>query len=113
MYACSGMMDNAASWRGSYTPLVNLSPDMAGLKDCESLFTDPETKRMVAEKYSFRHFLPVHQALGRGGLDNVHWPRGPENPADAPTKVKSDLAPLSRLLQTGSFPQEAYGRSVV
>ena len=76
---------------------------MVGLEDCESLFTRIKTKKMIPEKYLERHFLSIQQALGAGDLENAYWLPGTENPADGLTKVRSDVVPLLRLLESGSF----------
>ena len=45
------MVDHMALIREFYTPSVGLSPGMAGLEDCESLFNHLRTKKMITEKY--------------------------------------------------------------
>ena len=45
------MVDHMALSREFYTPSVGLSPGMAGLEDCESLFNHLRTKKMITEKY--------------------------------------------------------------
>ena len=56
-----------------------------------------------AEKYLARQYVGIQQPLEEGELDNGHWPPGSENPADGLTEVRSDMAPLRRLLQSGHF----------
>ena len=50
-----------------------------------------------------RHSLGNQSLLGNRELENAHWLTGPENPADGPTKVKSDTVPLLLSLQSGSL----------
>ena len=40
VYALSEMVDPTSSWRDSYGPFEGLSPGIAGLEDCGSLFTN-------------------------------------------------------------------------
>ena len=76
---------------------------MVGLEDCESLFTQLEPKKMADEKYLVRSFSRIKQALGQGELDGIYWLLGTEHPADGPTKVRSDMGPLLRILESGRF----------
>ena len=71
--------------------------------DGEILSTHLKTNKMIAEKYSARHFLRTQQAFGQGYLGNEYSAPGPENPADCLTKVRSDAAPLLRPLESGHF----------
>ena len=75
---------------------------LAGLKDCETLFTHLQNKKLIAGKFPVRHFLATQQAIGLEELGNVYWLPGLGNPADGLTKIKSDLAPRLRLLGSGS-----------
>ena len=43
-----------------------MNPGVAGLGDCESLFTHLKAKRVVAEEYLVRHFLSIQQASEDG-----------------------------------------------
>ena len=70
---------------------------------CESPATRLKEKKMIAEKYLERHFLSIQQALGEGDLENAYWLPGTENPADSLTKVRGDVVPLLRLLESGAF----------
>ena len=36
-------------------------------------------------------------------MDTAHWAPGAENPADGLTKVRSEMAPSLRLLESGHF----------
>ena len=64
---------------------------------------------MAAEKYLVRHFLSTWQALRGGELDNACWAPGAKNPADGLTKVRSDMASLLRLLESGPFDPGSLG----
>ena len=89
--------------REFYTPFAKVSPSMVGLVDCESLFTHLKNRKMFTEKYLVRHFLSIRQFLEDEELDNVFWLPGLENPADSLTKIKSEMGPISALLESGSF----------
>ena len=71
--------------RGFYQLFVDMSTGMAGLGDCESLFTHLRSAKTVAEKYLICHSLGTQQALGNRGLGNAYWLPGIGNPADGPT----------------------------
>ncbi len=58
---------------------------------------------MITEKYLVRHFLSIQQSLEDGELENVYWIPGTENPADGLTKLRSEMGPISALLETGRF----------
>ena len=103
MYAFSEMVDHMSLIREFYAPFVDISPGMVGLEDCESLFNHLRNKKMITEKYLVRHFLSIQQALEDGELENVYWLPGTENPADGMTKVRSEMAPMLQLLETGEF----------
>ena len=97
------MVDHMALSREFYTPSVGLSPGMAGLEDCESLFNHLRTKKMITEKYLVRHFLGIQQSLGNNELGNIYWLPGAENPTDGMTKMKSEMPPMLNLLEFGEF----------
>ena len=90
-------------WWISPGPSAGANPGLAGLEDCESLFTHLKTRRMIAEKYLVRHFSSTQQFLGEGDLDDEYWLPATGNPADGLTKVRGDVAPPSRLLESGCF----------
>ena len=56
---------------------------------------------MVAEKYLVRLLLSTQQASEEGDLENAYLLPGTDNPADGLTKVRSDMAPLLRLPESG------------
>ena len=58
---------------------------------------------MVTGKFPVRRFLGTQHVLEQGGLRNVCWPLGLGNPADGLTKVKSDVATLLRLPESGTL----------
>ena len=76
---------------------------MAGFEDSESLFTQLRNAKLVAGKFPVRRFLALQQAIELNELDNAYWIPGLGNPADGFTKLKSDLAPLFRLLESGTY----------
>ena len=71
--------------------------------DCESLFTHLKKGKMIAEKFLAKHFLPIQQTLEEKGLDTAYWIPGKENPADGLTKLRSEIPPLLRLLESGAY----------
>ena len=74
-----------------------------GLIDCESLLSHLRTGRLGTEKFFTRHYRSILDALESGGLGNVAWISGAENPAGDLTKAKSEPGPLFHLLDTGAF----------
>ena len=86
-----------------FGPFDDSDPGTVELGDCESLTTHLKTEKMIAEEYAERHFLSTQQAFGEGEMDNVFRVPGTENPADGLTKVRSDMEPLLRLLESGHF----------
>ena len=102
-YAFSETIGHMALLREFYVLFSGVSPGMAGMEDCESLFTRLKTKKLLTEKYLVRHFLSTQQFIEDGKLDNVYWLPGTENPADGLTKLKSEMGPIPSLLETGRF----------
>ena len=103
VYALSDMVAQMLSLEDLYGPFECVKPGVAGLEDCGSLFTSLETKNMIAETYLVRHRAIIQQALGEGDLENVYWLPGTGNPAGGLTKVRSDMFPFLRLLESGGF----------
>ena len=101
VYALSEIVGHMSLLREFYGPFGGLGPGMMGLEDCESPFNRPKAKKMIAETYLVRHFLRTQHVLVGSELDNVYWAPGTENPADGLTKVRSDMEPLLRLLESG------------
>ena len=89
-HAFSETMEHVALSRGFSAPF-------ADLRDCESLFTHLENRKMVTVKYLVRRFLRNQQFIEEGGLDNVYWLPGTENPADGLAKIKSEMGPILAL----------------
>ena len=103
VYALSEMVGHMLPLKGAYGPFEGMGPGVGGLEDSESLLTHLKKKKITTKKYLARHFLNIQQAFGGGDLENAHWLPGTENPADRLTRVRRDMAPLLRLLGTGSF----------
>ena len=76
---------------------------MSGLEFCERPFAHFETERAIAEENLARNFLGSKQALGQGASGRIYWLPGMGNPAAGLTKGRRDMAPLSRLLESGKF----------
>ena len=87
VYALSAMVDHLLTARCA--PLEVMDSEVAGLEDCESLFTELKTEKVVAEKYLARYFLSAQQASRQGELNSAHWLPGVEYPADGSAKVAS------------------------
>ena len=101
VYAISEMADQTSLLKDCFEAFGGLGPGMAWLEDCEGAFSNLETRKTIVRKYLVRCFLSTHQALGECELDNGFWSRGTKNPADGLTQVRSDMAPLFRLLESG------------
>ena len=89
--------------REFYGHFVDVYPGMVGLEDCESLFAHLRRKKMTTEKSLGRQLLAIQQAIEMKELGNVYWIPGLENPAGGLTRLKSDLVPLLRLIESGSY----------
>ena len=96
-YAISEMIDNMALLREFFAPFSRTSPGLVGMEDCQSLFAHLENRKMVTVKYLVRRFLRNQQFIEEGGLDNVYWLPGTENPADGLAKIKSEMGPILAL----------------
>ena len=57
----------------------------------------------ITEKFLARRFLSIQQALEEKELDNAYWIPGKENRADGLTKLRSEISPLLRLLESGAY----------
>ena len=97
------MLGNVSMLREFYGYFWDLGPGMVGFEDCESLFTHLKKKKVVSEKFLVRDFLAIQQAIEVKELDNVVWLPGLGNAADGLAKIKSDLVPLLRPLESGSY----------
>ena len=76
------MVDHHAPSRDSRGTFERLNPGMAGLANCESLFTYPKTEKMAAGECLVRHFFSIQHALEEGDSENAYWPPGAEYHAD-------------------------------
>ena len=65
------MLDHVTLIREFFVPFVDLALGMAGLEDCESLFTHLKNRKTIAEKFLVRHFSAIQQTLEMKELDNV------------------------------------------
>ena len=97
------MVDHMSLMRDFCEPFDSLGPGMASLDACESLFTNPKTERMIAGEYLVRRSMSTQQPLERRELNDAYWRPGAELPADGLTKVRGDMAPLLRILESGGF----------
>ena len=87
------------------TEFYSLSPEVAGMADCESSPTHLKNKNKVAEKYLGRRFLSTQQIIEQAELENAYWPPVLENTADGTRTVASDMVPILRLLESGALHQ--------
>ena len=99
------MVDHAALIRDFFGPVAGLSPGMVGLEDWEGLFNHLKPRETITGRCSARHFLSIRQASAQGGLGNIFWSPGMGDPVDGLAEVRSDMAPLLRLLESGKFSQ--------
>ena len=77
VHALSGTVGHMMLFKKkSYGPFAALGPGVAGLGGCGNLFTQLNTRRMVAEKYSARRFLSIQHALVESESDHVYWANG-------------------------------------
>ena len=102
VYAFSEMLDLMSMLRGFYGHFAGSNPGLIGLEDCESPFAHLKSKT-ITEKFLVRHFLPIQQALEAKELNNVSWIPGKGNPADGLAKLRSEILPLLRLLESGAY----------
>ena len=103
VYAFSEMLDHMSMLREYYGHFAGSKPGMFGLEDCESLFTHLKKSKSITGKFLVRHFMSIQQALEEQELNNVFWIPGKENPADGLTKMRSEILPLLRLLESGTY----------
>ena len=103
VFALSETVDHMLLLKGSFGPFEDMNTRLVGWGDRESRFTHLKTKKMIAEKYLARHFRSTQQALEEDDLENADCLPGTEHPADGRAKARSDMAPLSRLLESGRF----------
>ena len=72
-----------------------------GVPDCASLPTHLEATKAITERCLVRHPLGIQQALAGGVLEHTYWLPGVENPVECPTRVRVDMLPRLRLLESG------------
>ena len=84
-------------------PLAGLTPGAIGFEDRESLLAHLQSRKMIAEMYSGRHFLSIQQAPEQGDLANSHLLPATENPADGLPTEQSEMVPLLRISESGRF----------
>ena len=98
--------------RYSYEPLEGLRQEMIGSVDCGSLLAHLTTKKTLKENMPAGALLRTQQAMQQGELGEIFRPPGIENPADRLTKVRSDMAPPLRPLESGQ-PQRNTVRGIM
>ena len=102
VYAFREMLGHMPTLREFFGRFSRLRPGMAGFEDREGLSTHLRNKKVATEKFLVRRCLATKQAFKLKELGNVYWTPGFGNPAAGLTKIKGDLAPLLRLLVSGS-----------
>ena len=103
VYAFSEMLDHMSMLSEFYGHFAASFSGMVGLEDCESLFTHLKKKKVIAERFMARHFLATQQAIEIQELDNAYWIPGKENPADGLAELHSEILPLLRLMESGTY----------
>ena len=103
MFAFSEISGHMSVLREYYGQFTDVYPGMAGLEDRESLPAHNKRGKLLAENFLARHFLAIQQAIEIQELDNVYWIPGRENPAAGLTKLRSEMLPLLRLMESGSY----------
>ena len=89
--------------REFYGHFAGSNPGLIRLEDCESVLTHLKKGETVTGRFLARHFTSIQQALEEKELNNVFWIPGKENPADGLTKMRSEILPLLRLLESGTY----------
>ena len=101
VYAHSETAGHMSPLKDLFGPFDGLNLGAAGLEDCGGPLTCLKTKKMIAGKCLARRSLSTQQSLGEGELDNIYLVPGTGHPADGPSRVRSDMAALLRLLESG------------
>ena len=102
VHALSEMADHMPALNPGVNPEVNpgVDPGVVGLEGCESSFSFLKTWKTV--------YLSGAQLTSEDGdLGDAYRLPETENPADGLAKVRSDMVPLLRLLESGLFPRGA------
>ena len=97
------MVDHAALIRDFPEPSEGLELARAGWEHCDSLVTHTRAEEMITGKYLARRFLSTQRVPHLGESGSISSMPGAENPAGGLTKVRSDVAPLLRILESGRF----------
>ena len=92
-------------------PVADISPGMAGIGECERLFSRLENKKMVTEEYLVRHFLGIQQVLGQRGLDNAYWLHGVGKPSEWNGESRERFDPSSSSPGVRSMPPGYFATS--
>ena len=100
--AFSEMLDHMSMLREFFGHFKNLYSGMAGLEDCESLFTHLK-KKLIAAKFLERHVSVTQQAIEIQELGDVYWAPEREIRADGLTELHSGIPPLLRFTKSGSY----------
>ena len=103
VYAFSETLDPMSMLRGFYGLFTDLFSGMVDLDDCEILFTHLKKNKPFSEKFLVRHFSAIPKAVEIQELDNVYWAPVEEHPADGPTTLHSEILPLLRLVEAGTY----------
>ena len=98
-------MDRMSLLREFIALFVGLFPGVVGLGDYKSLFVHLKTKWTLTEASLARRFVGIEQPSSSGVLDSVYGLLGQGDPADKLIEVASDMTPMLRLFQSGSFDQ--------
>ena len=104
VYAFSEMSGHMSMLRDFYGQFLACYPGMVGFEICESLFTHIKNAKVIPGRFPPRHFLAEQQATGLKGYDNAYWLPVLGNPAGSLAEKRSDLVPLLRLLESGTYP---------
>ena len=100
VFAFSEMLGDMSMFRDFFGYVVGLFPGTAGLEDCESLFTYLKKKKVLAGKFSVRHFAALQQAILVQELGNVYWRRKKATPSSSLLPL---LLPRLRPMESGTY----------
>ena len=89
--------------REMFSPFVDLSPGVAGPEACEGPSANLLDKKTITQKHLARNSLGIQQSSESKELGNVYLLPHLGRPADGLAEVKSDMAPLLRLPESGAF----------
>ena len=100
LYTLTEMWYRVAIIREFSAAITRPKPGAFASLHCGSLFSHIRARKLGAKKFLTRRFRGIS---GATKLDNVAWIPGTDNPADGPTKVKSEMGPLLRPLEGGTY----------